>query len=1279
MADVKTKFRSTYGLDAAGEKIINVALADKTVPTDGVNVAYLIQENTIQEYDPSRTYPKGFAVIQSNRIWIAKTDTVEGPFNELYWRALRTDPKWTTVTGGIRNLESGNYITLDTAVGNAIELTLPSNAQDGDTIVVKDIGGRTGYTDVTIKAGLQSIREKNVNLPQVKMTVPYSEYVFVYVNRLWQLYNGSEADMVRYVNTNGIHDLQSSEIIVRQYDRHQPIKLRFPRYANHGDLIHFVGMNTINELEPYFNLELASYDSATSIMEQGTHNVNIHRSLSGYFVFDSEKSTWALYDSDKTNRLRTVNSDTNLFPNETVAVVGVNNTDVSTITLNLPSQIEDGDQIQIVLGHIRKGQTVVIKPAGTDKIISDMTLLQFPKRSEYPVDIMWPVSTELVYNGATSYPPTLTLAFLDMGAPNKHWLVVENTPMVERVDSTNDFTKARVGVIALANLAQAQVDHENNPNTDTAITPETLAKRVATENVRGIAKIAKSTDVNQNTNFAFKHDLIVTPKTLNEKTATETRRGVAEIATIDETKDNTNDTHIVTPKKLDARRATEGLSGLVQVVTKGGLKSTTRTGNGTGTFDKTDQSKAITPLNLDEWRATETQVGGGYLALDSEVIAGTANVDGTPLIVTPEQLHKKTATETRIGFAEIATQAEVNAGTDDLRFVTPKKLAGRGSTESMTGLAKIATQAEFDAGVLDNVISTPKKIKAFLSNESHIMVDETTGLRKAGNLWGTVNLNIVSATELQKGVVLLSTQALTNAGMDDTTAVTPKKLHAKKSTVTTEGIIRIANQQETIDGNAADNLAIRPVNFKYAIQTEKTWEAQTTVRGTVRMTEGALTWVGDDVVGNTQPLDSYQKTGYAISPYELNKTLANYAPLKSKAVDSDKLDGLDSTQFVRRDVDQTVNGALTLTKPLVNNSDSDLKGILIVGKPSALRDVVFPKIFIRSHVNNAGMVIGTNYSTNGNRFIFGYSPGFESTIENNIINYPAFEYGYAGDVKFYQTVDVDKNITSGVNVIANRSLYAKAGSYYIGSADNIVAAMGTDPNNMLIGNTTNNMYIRTNDANNLNVQDSSSNYKLLTQKNMQTLLNPIYVNKTGDTMSGKLAISAPVSATFNGVTSANINQNPTTASIGVWSVEITNSTIYEQLNGYLVPVYKTHPDTGLPYVDSYDEVKSSGTLSQFGTDLKTTFQMWMPKPNSVVANVGADTLWIRQFNVATNKWGGWARQYTSNLPPTAKDIGAMSNDGSTFNNLRIRDWIQIGNVRLYADVATRSLRSEWID
>ncbi|MGC5183950.1 hypothetical protein ACPXBI_28260, partial [Escherichia coli] len=88
-----------------------VATADRTVLSDGVNVEFLIQENTLQQYDSTRGYTSGFAVIYDNRIWVSNRDIAKpaGNFNELYWTSVRTDAKWRVVSSGTTILKSGEF------------------------------------------------------------------------------------------------------------------------------------------------------------------------------------------------------------------------------------------------------------------------------------------------------------------------------------------------------------------------------------------------------------------------------------------------------------------------------------------------------------------------------------------------------------------------------------------------------------------------------------------------------------------------------------------------------------------------------------------------------------------------------------------------------------------------------------------------------------------------------------------------------------------------------------------------------------------------------------------------------------------------------------------------------------------------------------------------------------------------------------------------------------------------------------------------------------------
>ncbi|WP_457844058.1 hypothetical protein, partial [Staphylococcus aureus] len=88
------------------------------------------------------------------------------------------------------------------------------------------------------------------------------------------------------------------------------------------------------------------------------------------------------------------------------------------------------------------------------KIASSLQLLQFPKRSEYPPDTTWVMNDVLTFDGTTSYVPVLQLSYIEH-AGSKYWIVADNDPTVERVDSKDNETRKRLGVIALASQDQA--------------------------------------------------------------------------------------------------------------------------------------------------------------------------------------------------------------------------------------------------------------------------------------------------------------------------------------------------------------------------------------------------------------------------------------------------------------------------------------------------------------------------------------------------------------------------------------------------------------------------------------------------------------------------------------------------------------------------------------------------------------------------------------------------------------------------------------------------------
>lgn len=1271
---IKQHFRATNGLDAGGNKVINVAKADRNVMDDGVNVEYLIQENTIQPWANDRGYPEGFAVTMEKRIWVARADIAApippavNTFKQGEWISMRVDPKWEQYSSGTTELLPGTYANIDTRV-NPVTLVLPKNkVEQGDTIVIRDIGGKPGINQALIKVqdSAPAMIFQGSILRELQLTRPYSMLLLTFTSAGWYVTLSDLSSLARTIDSTTLDaatdvgaQVQSSEYIVRYYTSNKKLTVRLPRYANHGDMITFAEPEGKT---PLYHFTIKTYDANSSIGTEGTTSWTSKIKGGGVLIYDGPRKVWRINSIDMQQRIKVVTDDVVMQPNEAITIFGANNSTVKTISVTLPTQVAPGDTVRIGMNYMRKGQTVNIvtppAPAGgtKDKIASTVGLLQFPKRSEYPPDAAWTQVDSLSFNGTSDYPPVLELAYVE-ATPNNYWIVSENISSIERVDSTNDTTKARVGVIALATTAQAQATSGHND--DRAITPLTLSQRTATETRTGIAEIATQAEANSTT----EDTRIITAKKLNDRLATETMRGVAEIATQAETNGSTVDDRIVTPKKLNARKATATLDGIIQLVNTGGTPGTSRadsgTSNGTGVYDHTDFSKAVTPKTLREYKATELASGCVWLATEAEVRNGTPASGNIPTVVTPETLHAKTSTTGAIGLIRIATQTEANAMSSALGNVaiTPATLNGRSASYTQTGITRYAIQDEFDGGSLENVAVNPRKIKDYFSRPARMTTRPEAGLAQAGNLWDGWTLNIQVPTETQRGTPKIATQTLVNAGTDDVDYLTSKKLQAKKGTESAYGIVKYATQADTNTGTAND-VAVSPVHLKYVIQTSADWRAQDNVRGTVRVANGAVAWTGNSTTGSDGV--AKESNGYAVSPNGLKQALANYLPLNAKADNSALLNGLTSDQFIRRDINQTVNGSLTLTKVTTSSANIETSAILKSSKVETTGDIRISNATARLLLSSDTNAWSVQASANSGRIAF--------ISENDTQNVHLSVYN--------DSRGVTANVKFEAPVINATTQFQLAGT-------GVIALAGT--NSIRLATSGKGLELASSDAGNIIAAEGSTTYKVLTTKNKDSILDSRYVKSAGDTMTGNLTMNGSAlvingsEGWYDHTTTANTEKY---ARAGSWTVEIKNSAKLATLPGYVVPIREENPLVpGSMIVTGYEEkTGAGGLLAQISVSSDYTYQTWTPYPANAEQSAKArtHTMWTRVYNPYIKKFDSWMRVYTSATPPTAADIGAPSSVSTSVKTLEVQEWIKIGPVKIYPDRTSQTVKFEWV-
>lgn len=1269
----KLAFRATEGLDAAGEKIINVKKTtlpttnDKSTNGDGVSVDFFVEHNSIQQFDETRSYFKYQAAIYKDRAYYAKENIPVGPFNVSKWQPLRVDPTWIVHNSDAEfTCEAGQYIAADTTF-RALTYKMPLVPVRGDTLVVKDTAGYVGeYPMLFNSSAGKQFKYKNAPLDSWYSTKPFSTVMFIYDGAFWIIQVLDDTQSAKSADTTSPYKMSSGDTWYRKTSI-GVITLILPLYANHGDMINVCDVDNLNSVNPTL---FKRATGATYTINGQASDFSPKTIGDGMFVFDKFANNWVVYDSDIRARLIQVSSDVTMRPN---SIYAVNSKASTSITMTLPDVPGLGDIVEISLKNVRRGQTVTVKGAGTSKILSTRfgTIAKYKDQgTNLNVDLTQ--SASLVYTGTNSNLPDIKLGF-----DGTNWLLFESTNNVERVDSTN---RARIGVAPLATQAEVNKDKEANPDDESIVTPLTLASKIATKDMRGIAYLVGE-EILLDGPTGLDTNKIVTVADMDRRRATETRAGVAELATQAEANGATDDIRIVTPKKLNDRKATPTQTGIAATVTPGGVLPTTRPAKGTGIFDVDDAAKIVTPKVLSEYKATENQVGAVFLATENEVQNGLPAPAQGPTAVTPEMLGKRRATEGNHGLIELATQPETDLGADDVRAVTPKKLNDRRATEALTGLSRFATKAEFEAGLIvagsgsaDNargqIMVSPEKVKDFFSATTRLEVTAAAGLTTSSNLWAGQTINILMPTESQRGTTRVAIQNEVLAGVNDNLIVTPKKFIASRATESQVGTTQFATQAE-INTGTADNLVISPKNFKSSMQESASYVGNSTRRGTLTNATEAGSFVGNETEGSTQAYNLYQHENFAVTPRGMHFALKNYLPKLGQAEDTRKLGGVVASSWMRRDIAQTNTGANTWTQLQTINNSLTVTGVTTTGFLTTTNDgYASVKVGDLSSAEASGMLLRTkaNHWT--------VTAGGTSTVSSGLavdeVGFIAVTDTGAGgaDRTKFKVNRTTGDITAGGTVRATNHLLAN-NDLYLGGNVNVA---GASPTVIRLGSSGHNMQLSAIGYDSIKIVIAGgASGTMLNTGNFTSHLNGTYVRRTGGydsvVMGGNGLVYAQSTPSAGTIAQANnsagiytyINELPseTTPSgfkKGNWTMDITNATIY---NTY-------------PKPNAYGENKAGqpGTLVQFCTSDARIVQHWYPK--------GFEAFFMRTASGSIADFTVWSRVYTSQVPPVAEEIAGVMQEGKATDFLNVRDYIQIGDVRITVNKTTKGVEFEWV-
>jgi hypothetical protein len=205
-------FKGRLGFDANGDKVVN--LADPTNLQDGVNLRYFIANNTVQTFDPARSYPAGFVVETSDRLYKSKAVIPAGAsFDPNAWTEIHAFGRWLRVTSAY-TAEPGDNLFVSTQTA-ALTITLPFPAEDGDIVTILDEGYAKNNA-ITVSGGTNTIN----NLAGSYSINSQDICAFIYLGGTWRVsreeksvYQSLSANTTVAPNTYNIVDTSNTRTI----------------------------------------------------------------------------------------------------------------------------------------------------------------------------------------------------------------------------------------------------------------------------------------------------------------------------------------------------------------------------------------------------------------------------------------------------------------------------------------------------------------------------------------------------------------------------------------------------------------------------------------------------------------------------------------------------------------------------------------------------------------------------------------------------------------------------------------------------------------------------------------------------------------------------------------------------------------------------------------------------------------------------------------------------------------------------------------------------------